>query len=266
VAEEGANVHGDGPPALRVQGVRVALGGRDVIDDVSLTLREGQVLALLGPNGAGKTSLLRAIAGLTAFTGRIEVLGLDVRTAERRALARAVAMVPQRSLLEARLPVRTVVAQGRYAHAAGFGPESAADEAAVERAMAQADVAGLADRVLPELSHGEQRRVLLARALCTEARVLLLDEPTAALDLPHALALSTTLRELARAGHAVVLVLHQLDEALRSADRCALIDRGRLVTEGPAAEVVLGEHVARVYEVDVIAGGGLGFRLRGGER
>jgi len=251
-------------PVLVAAGVTVALGGHAVIDGVDLELCAGEVLALLGPNGAGKTSLLRALAGLSPFSGRIQILGLDVRSADRRQLARTVAMVPQRSLLEARLPVRTVVAQGRYAHALGFGRLRPEDGAAIERAMARADVAHLADRILPELSHGEQRRVHLARALCTEARVLLLDEPTAALDLPHALALLATLRELAAAGHAVVLVVHQLDEALRAADSCVLLDRGRVVARGPSASIVYGEHVQRVYGVEVVPGGGLGFRLRGG--
>ena len=251
-------------PALVARGVRVTLGGRAVVDGVDLELHAGQVLALLGPNGAGKTSLLRAIAGVSPFEGQIELLGLDVRSADRKQLARAVAMVPQRSLLEARLPVRTVVAQGRYAHSSGFGRLTPADAAAIERAMARADVARFADRVLPELSHGEQRRVLLARALCTEASVLLLDEPTAALDLPHALGLLSALRELAAQGHAIVLVVHQLDEALRVADTCALLDRGRIVAHGPSASVVHGEQVQAVYAVEVVAGGGLGFRLRGG--
>jgi iron complex transport system ATP-binding protein len=263
VAEGPSASIGD-PPALLAAGVTVTLGGRTIVDRVDLELRAGQVLALLGPNGAGKTSLLRALAGLAAFAGKIELLGLDVRDADRRQLARTVAMVPQRSLLEARLPVRTVVAQGRYAHGAGLGRLRTEDEAAIERAMARADITHLADRVLPELSHGEQRRVLLARALCTEARVLLLDEPTAALDLPHALRLLATLRELAAAGHAVVLVVHQLDEALRAADLCTLLDGGRVVAHGPSASIVHGEHVRRVYGVDVLAGGGLGFQLRGG--
>ena len=250
------------PPLLLARDVRVTLGGRPVVDGVDLEVHAGEVLALLGPNGAGKTSLLRALAGLTRFSGRVEIVGLDVQRAERKALARHVAVVPQSSLLEARLPVRTVVAQGRYAHAAGFGRARPDDEAAVLRAMEHADVARFADRVLPELSYGEQRRVLLARALCTEARVLLLDEPTAALDLPHALSLLSTLRALAAAGHAMVLVVHQLDEALRVADRCALLDAGRLVAEGAAKDVVLGPDVQRVYGVEVVANGGLGFRAR----
>jgi iron complex transport system ATP-binding protein len=249
-------------PALVVSDLRVALGGRAVVDGVSLQLDAGSVLALLGPNGAGKTTLLRALAGLTPFSGRVEVMGVDVQRAERKLLARKVAMVPQRSLLEARLPVRTVVAQGRYAHVAGFGRPRPDDEAAISRAMERADVTHFADRLVPELSHGEQRRVLLARALCTEAPLLLLDEPTAALDLPHALSLLSTLRTLSTAGHAVVLVVHQLDEALRVADRCALLDAGRVVAEGPAREVVLGAEVRRVYGVEVVENGGLGFRAR----
>jgi iron complex transport system ATP-binding protein len=130
--------------------------------------------------------------------------------------------------------------------------------------MQIADVERFAERELPELSYGEQRRVLLARALCTEARVLLFDEPTAALDLPHALSLLTTLRELAAGGRSVALVLHQLDEALRVADECALIDGGRLVAHGPTRELIFGQDVRRVYGVEVQEHTGLGFRLESG--
>ena len=248
-------------PALRAHGVGVELGPRTVLDDVALEARFGEVLAVLGPNGAGKTTLLRALAGLLPYRGTIEVAGSALDRLTRREAARRIAFVPQRTLLAARMPVEAVVSQGRYAHRGGFAKLTSVDHAAIERAMARADVLALRAHELPDLSYGEQRRVLLARALATEARVLLLDEPTAALDVAHALQLYASLRELAAAGHCIVLVVHQLDEALRHADRALLLDRGRRVLLGTSAEVIRSPEIERVYGVALVEAGALGFRL-----
>ena len=132
------------------------------------------------------------------------------------------------------------------------------DEA--ERRLAEMTIAHVADRRVSQLPYGEQRRVLLARALATEAKVLLLDEPTSALDVAHVLALFATLRRLADDGHCVVIVLHQLDDALRFSDRALLLDRGRAVASGTAESVITVENVLRVYGVELVPGGALGFR------
>jgi iron complex transport system ATP-binding protein len=252
-----------GAPALRARDVSVELGRKRALADVAFDASFGEVVAVLGPNGAGKTTLLRALAGLVPHSGTIEVAGSPLHTLERREAARRIAFVPQRTQLAVRMPVEAVVSQGRYAHRGGLARLTAADQLAIERAMARADVLGLRDRELPDLSYGEQRRVLLARALATEARVLLLDEPTAALDVAHALQLYASLRELAAAGHCIVLVVHQLDDALRHADRALLLDDGRRVAYGASAEVIRGEHVARVYGVELVEAGAIGFRLLG---
>jgi iron complex transport system ATP-binding protein len=251
----------DARPALHARDVAVVLGGRRALDGVAFDAEFGTITALLGPNGAGKTTLLRALAGLAAHDGRIELCGTPIAELDARERSRRLAYVPQRSLLTSRLPVHTVVGHGRFAHRGGLARLSHEDRRAIDTAMARADVTHLAGREFPELSHGEQRRVLLARALATEARVLLLDEPTASLDIPHALSLLTTLRALAQDGHCIVAAVHQLDDALRFTDRALLLHEGRQAAFGPSRLVISAENVERVYGVQLVAGGALGFRL-----
>jgi iron complex transport system ATP-binding protein len=159
------------------------------------------------------------------------------------------------------MQVRNVVALGRYAHRDGLARLSNADESAIHEALEETDSLQLADRLFTELSFGEQKRVMIARALATGARTLLLDEPTASLDVEHALRLFVLLRALAALGRCVVVVLHQLDEALNFADEVALIKSGELLAHGPAREIITPERVRALYGVDMVYGGGLGFRL-----
>jgi iron complex transport system ATP-binding protein len=249
--------------ALDARGVCANAGRARVLHDVTFHADYGSVLAILGPNGAGKSTLLRALAGLLAYEGALALDGAELSGRSRREIGRRIAFVPQRTQLTSRLPVWTVVSHGRYAHRGGLAQLSTHDERCIESAMRRADVAHLSTREFPQLSAGEQRRVLLARALATEARVLLLDEPTAALDIPHALSLFETLRGLAESGHCVVIVLHQLDDALRFTDRALLLQTGRQLAFDRSAEVITAEHVRSAYGVELIAQGGLAFRLAG---
>ncbi len=236
--------------------------GRRVLDAVSFEATAGEVGCILGPNGAGKSTLLAAIAGLVPIasgTVRFEGVALGAMTPRER--ARCVAYVPQQTELRSSLSVETVVSHGRYAHTGGLGRPGPKDLAAIERSMARTDVAGLRGRRFDRLSTGEQRRVLIARALATQAPAILLDEPTAALDVRHALELLALLGALARDGLAVVAVLHGLDAARRHAARATLLDRGRLVAAGPTAEVIDAERVRAVYGVELLEGAALGFRL-----
>jgi iron complex transport system ATP-binding protein len=253
----------DGDFALIAQDVSVALGARRAVTGVSFEADFCTITAVLGPNGAGKTTLLRALAGIVPHAGRVELCGGPIESLDPRERSKRLAFVPQRSQLASRLPVYTVVSHGRFAHRGGLSRLLPADRQAIDTAMMRADVAHLAAREFPELSHGEQRRVLLARALATEARVLLLDEPTASLDIPHALSLFATLRGLAEDGRCVVVVVHQLDDALRFTDRALLLHDGRQVAFGRSPEVITADNVERVYGVQLIAGGALGFRLGG---
>jgi iron complex transport system ATP-binding protein len=253
-------------PLLSVSDLDVRRGGRLVVEGLGFTVDAGTALVLLGPNGAGKSTVLKAILGLIPYQGTVQLDGRDARELPPRQRARQVAYVPQHSALDAPLPVRDVVAQGRFPHGDGdlpFARPRRDDVLKVAAAMDRTDISALADRPFDALSYGERRRVLLARALCTEAPVLLLDEPTAALDVGHALALLKVLREVARAGTAVVLVLHQLQEAAAFADRAVLLAAGRSVRQGPAAEVIAPEPVRAVYGVDMLPHAQFACRLPG---
>ena len=246
--------------ALAIRGVTVRFGARVALDDVSFVAPYGEVTAILGPNGAGKTTLLRAIAGLTPCAGAIAIGGDDAAALDRLERARRIGYVPQQSRLDAPIAAFDVVAQGRYAHGAGLGTVGAADRAAIEDALRRVDAADYARRSFIELSHGQKKRVLIARALATGARIVLFDEPTASLDIGHVLAFFRLTRELAAGGAAVVIVLHDLDEARRQCDAALLLHAGKVVAHGPVADVIAAGPVREVYGVELVPGGALGFR------
>jgi iron complex transport system ATP-binding protein len=246
--------------ALVLGGVTVTFGARVAVAGASFTATCGSITAILGPNGAGKTTLLRAIAGLVPYDGMIRVDGVDARRLDLRARARHIGYVPQQSRLDAPLSAYDVVAQGRYAYQDGLARHSAADRAAIDDALRRADATAFAERSFVELSHGQRKRVLIARALATGARLVLFDEPTASLDIGHVLAFFRLARELASAGTAVVIVLHDLDEARRHCDAAVLMQAGRVAACGGIAEVIASEPVRRVYGVELVANDALGFR------
>ena len=246
---------------LCAQGLSLARGPVTVLQDIDLEAQAGSIVSILGPNCAGKSTLLRAFAGLLPYRGSVLIDGRDAASLSRLQRARLLTFVPQRSHLEAQLKVRTVVSHGRYAHRTGLDRLSTRDHGVIDDAMERAGVHSLRDRDFTQLSYGEQRRVLLARALATEARILLLDEPTASLDIPHALNLYSTMRRLAAEGHLIVVVLHELDAALRHTDQALLLKAGRVAAQGASANVVTAEHVRHVYGVELVHDAALGFRL-----
>lgn len=250
--------------ALHASGVRIVRGGRTLLSGFDLQARASRVTALVGPNGAGKSSALKALAGLWPCTGTLEVGGRAVGSLTLRERARTLAYVPQQSLLQRGLSVREVVQQGRYAHDPAWPRAGVAEPAAVTRALEVTRLSELCSRAWHELSGGEQRRVLLARALATEAPIVLLDEPTASLDVAHALRFLALLRELAAGGRCVVVVLHDLEQVRRWADECVVVDRGRVVASGATGDVLTAEVVRGVYGVEMVERGALGFRLEEG--
>jgi iron complex transport system ATP-binding protein len=239
--------------ALELDRVSVAFGAKPAVDALSASIEPGLWVGLIGPNGAGKTSLLRAVCRLVQFTGAVRVAGADIRSLKRRALARMVALVPQIPETPPALTVAEYVLLGRTPHLGYFANETREDRRAAEQALEQLDLLSFAGRSLGSLSGGELQRAVLARALAQEARILLLDEPTAALDLgrqQQVLALVDSLRG-GQAALTVISTMHDLTLAGQYADRLLLLDRGRIVADGPAGEVLSAPNVAAYYGADV---------------
>jgi len=249
--------------ALRAAEVGVSLGGRRVLQNVDLEANPGEVLALLGPNGAGKSTLLKALAGLVPYDGRIALGDVDLSSISPQQRAQQIAYVPQRSLLRSALSVTDVVGLGRYAHVGGFGGFSKNDKAAIDHALETAHADALRDRIFTQLSVGEQQRVLLARALASDAPILLLDEPTAALDVGEGMAVLALIRRLAEREHTIVVVLHDLADARSTTDRALLLKEGRVVEKGDTQDVVATEPIRNVYGVRLIENARIGFAPEG---
>jgi iron complex transport system ATP-binding protein len=237
-------------PVLRAAGVSVSLGGRVIVDGVSLDLAPGQLTVLVGPNGAGKTTLMRALAGLLPAEGRLELKSLPLREFSARERARHIAYLPQGHVFHWPMSVAAVVALGRHPHADPFSPLSDADRAAVGRALAATAIEPWAARAVTTLSGGERARVALARALATQAPLLLADEPTMSLDPRHQLVVMELLARAAHDGGAVLAVVHDLALAARFADRVVMMERGRLVADGSAREVLTPQRIADVFAVE----------------
>ncbi len=233
---------------LSIEGLTVRAGGRAILDGVSLAFRAGELAALVGPNGAGKTTLLRAALGLVApESGTVRLGGQDVRRLPRAALARRVAWLPQGGETAWPLTGREIVALGRLPFR---GDSASADDArAIDRALDRAGARPFADRPVSTLSGGERALVLLARALAVEAPVLLVDEPAAALDPTHQLRVMEALAEEARAGRAVVAVLHDLALAQRFCGRVVAMAQGRIAADGPPDAALTAGLVSRIYGV-----------------
>jgi iron complex transport system ATP-binding protein len=229
--------------------VRYARRELPALDGVSLEARRGELTAVAGPNGSGKSTLVRALVGRAELSGgAILVDGTPVTRGGRRALATRVAVVTQREEPAFALGVRDYVALGRYPHLGLLKGASREDRDAVDRAIELTGTTPLAHRTITELSGGEWQTVRLARAIAQGGDAVVLDEPTTFLDVGHEMAVFELLSSLARAGHAVLLVSHQLNLVARFADRIVLLHRGHVAAAGTPAEVMQGEVLERVYE------------------
>jgi len=238
--------------AIALRSVSVSLGGKLVVDDVGLEVGSGEWLTLIGPNGAGKSTLLRAIAGLVPFDGAILIDDEPLGRLRRRDVARRLAFVPQSPVLPPDMEVREYVLLGRTPHIGPFGSESRRDVAAARRALERLELGSFAERRLHSLSGGEQQRVVLARALAQEAPLLLLDEPTTALDIGRQQQALELVAELRAQGPLTVLsAMHELTLALQYADRLALLSGGQLVAAGAPAEIATESLLAEHYGADV---------------
>ncbi len=238
--------------SLRLDRAGLRIGGRHLVRDVTIEVAPGRITALVGPNGAGKSTLLRLLAGLWRPTeGHVTLDGTSLSRLSRRVLAQQISFVPQETGIDVPFTVRELVTMGRHPHLGRFDMPGPADAEAVDSALARADVAHLADRFVTELSGGERRRVVIARSLATGSRVLLLDEPTANLDIDHVIETLTLLRALAASGATVALALHDLNVVARWADEVTVLHDGRLRAAGPPALVLDDDLVASVFGVRV---------------
>ena len=223
-------------PLLEARGVGVDRGGRAVLRDVDLRLSPGTVTCLLGPNGSGKSSLLGVLSGvLRPSFGEVRVEGEATDRWSPRAWARKVALCPQQTLFDAPFTVREAVEMGRYALKGGWGGYDGEDREAARRALVSLGLEGFEERSVMALSGGEAARVALARTLARETGVLLLDEPTAALDPRQTLQVLARIRGLAEEGAAVLAVFHDVNLALRGGDRLVFLRQGRILGETGSA-------------------------------
>ena len=235
---------------IAIEDLHVRLGRRDVLQGLSATLRPGALVGVIGPNGAGKSTLIRAMLGLVPLAGgKVAIDGEHLARLHPRALARRVAYLPQGETLHWPLTVERLVALGRLPHLGPMSRISAADESAVQDAMARADVTDLASRVATELSGGERARAMLARALAVGAPALAVDEPLASLDPGHQIDVMDLLAREAHEGKLVVAVLHDLTMAARYCDRLLMVNGGELVADGTPQEVLTGDRLRAVYGV-----------------
>jgi len=240
----------DAAPCLEARGLGYTRDRREILKGIDLTLRPGDLMAVVGPNGAGKSSLLRCLSGVWEPTsGEVELAGRPLSEWSRRDVACRLAFLPQLSEAPVDVDVREAVAQGRYPHASPWKGSTAADRDAVEAAMATMGLKALARRRLPTLSGGERQRVRLARSLVQEATIVLLDEPTAALDIGHQLELIDLFRELVGRGHALLVAIHDLHLVHDVFPRVLLLDRGRALIEGAPRDVLLSEELGAAFGV-----------------
>lgn len=237
---------------LQLENAGVTGAGCWMVREVTLQLAPGALTALVGPNGSGKTTTLRMLAGLVAPSeGTVRFEGRDLRDLSPRELARRVTYVPQDTHLDFDFTVREIVAMGRHAHLGRFQSEGTHDREVIQNAMERTDIQHLARRSVTELSGGERQRVVIARSLATEAGVVLLDEPTASLDISHALDILALCRSLAEEGKTICLAIHDLNAAARFADKIGLMAGGSLVALGAAEEIFTPERIASVFGVGV---------------
>jgi len=235
---------------LSASAVTVRIGATEIVRDASVLLRAGELVALVGPNGAGKTTLMRALAGLVPAQGAIALGGKPLENYSARERARHLAYLPQGHIFHWPMSVESIVMLGRVPHADAFSAPTPDDCAAVAQALAVTETKAFAQRAVTTLSGGEKARVALARALATQAPVLLADEPTAALDPRHQLTVMELLRDAARGGNAILAIMHDLSLAARFADRVLVMDHGALVADGPPDEALTPERLAQVFGIE----------------
>ncbi len=239
---------------LEVINISVSYGERAVLSGVSFELCDGEVIVLLGANGAGKTTLIRALNGtLPLSSGQVNLIGRPLAAMSRREIAANIAVVAQEN--ETRFPVTVLefVLSGRFVHGNAFGWESDADVDFARKALSECDLADYDTRLMNHLSGGERQRVVLARAIATNARILLLDEPTANLDLTHqAMVFRLVRQRCQRSNYSAIVITHDLNLASEFADKIIMLRNGRIAADGKPEEVLNAENVKNIFGVKVL--------------
>ncbi|WP_254764025.1 heme ABC transporter ATP-binding protein [Natrinema marinum] len=249
-----SNADSDPDPAtVSVADCSIAFGDLEVLENISLTVDPGEFVGLVGPNGAGKTTLLRLISGaLEPDSGTVTIDDVDVHGVSSRRSSRLVSVVPQDTTLSFSFPVRDVVEMGRHPHRSRFSSATTEDREAVENALERTQIAELADRAIDEVSGGQRQRVVLARAIAQSTPVMLLDEPTASLDVNHQVETLELVRELVDEGRTVVAAIHDLDLAARYCDRLVMLSDGRIAEDGAPSTVLTSETLADSFDANAV--------------
>jgi iron complex transport system ATP-binding protein len=238
---------------LQVACATIGYGEEPVLREISLTVTPGEVLGIVGPNGVGKSTLIRAVSGvINPSAGKVMIDGHDVSQLSPSERARLVAVVPQATQLPEAFTVQDVILMGRTPYLGWLDRESETDYEIASEAMVKTSLSSLSDRYIGELSGGEQQRVLIARSLAQTPSVLLLDEPTAHLDLRHQDEILNLVRSLAiESGLTVLITLHDLNLVARFADRVALLSNGRMRSLGDPEQVLTPEELETVYGIKI---------------
>ena len=239
------------PYYITTEKISVGYDGKPLIEEVEIALRKGEILTLLGPNGAGKSTILKSIARqLSLIAGTVRLDGEDMRTLTGAELSKKMAVVMTKRLRGELMTCEDVVATGRYPYTGRFGVLRAEDHAAVQNAMELVQVAEIGDSLFDRISDGQRQRVMLARAICQEPQVIVLDEPTAFLDIRHKLELLYLLKNMVREKKVAVLMsLHELDLAQKISDRVMTVCEGRVDRIGTPEDIFTDEYINRLYNV-----------------
>jgi iron complex transport system ATP-binding protein len=241
------------PSGFLARGLALAYGARRALDGIDLEARSGELVGVLGPNGSGKSTLVRILGGALAhYEGAAAYEGRELRDIPRRELARALAVVQQEPGFGFPFTALEIVLMGRHPHLAGTTFESPRDIELAHAALERCGAAAFAGRPIDELSSGERQRVVFARALCQEARFLLLDEPASFLDVRHQVGLYDIVREqVDERGCGAITVLHELNLAAEYCDRIYLLRDGRVEAQGPTEEVFTYANLRRVFDTEI---------------
>ncbi len=240
-------------PILKATSLSCGYHGHAVLAGIDLCLHRGETILLLGPNGVGKSTLMKTLIGaLSALSGSVSLEGTGIEKWEPQQLARTIAYVPQQEPAYYPFTVQEFVLMGRLPYAKGMF-ESDADFMAAEKAMELSECQALADRPVTELSGGEQQRVLLARALAQEPKVLALDEPSSHLDIAHSYGLLETLEKLADLGTAIIAAVHDLNWAARIRSRCYLLGEAGIMASGETRQILKSPQISRCYGREIEA-------------